>query len=102
MHLYSDDMAVLCQTQYTGIGVPATRTSLVRGFKQIWRVDFHMTEHFLPHNAVNPIRANDNVSSVRRSIFALNGHGFVIVINPRDSLVRDQTSFVFKIVVQSG
>ena len=59
-----------------------------------------MAKHFLPHDTVNTIGTDDNISNVCSAIFALNGGGFVVVVNPRNSFVHPDTTFIPDVIVQ--
>lgn len=100
MHLYSDDMAVIRQRSYGNMEMRCTHTELVCEVKKTWFVDFHVAEHFLPHNAMDSIRSNNDVSDICGSILTLYCGGFMIVINPRNFFVRKQPTLVFDVVVK--
>jgi hypothetical protein len=99
MHLYSDDRAAIVSRAIQRLR-PAWHTGFVSGIKQMWFIDLHMTEHLLAYNAMDSIRADNDVSGKCGSILTLDGRGFVIVINSRNSFTEEQTTLVLDIVVK--
>ena len=64
------------------------------------RSKISMAPHFLSHDTVHTIRSDDDVSGIRRSIFALYSDVIVEGIDSADPLSVEQLSLVWNVLVE--